>query len=229
MRSRAQAATLACAALLLAGCVTDSGPLPQPLIGPHPEYNAFLNRVQKACAGKQIGNWAVDDLIDETQNFQGDFFYTQTRRLYYGRTSPQDYATGVSSVLDGWPSDPGVKCVLQEYAQHKSQQQLAAPPSGPPGSSAGPLIGPHPQYDAFLGIVQKACAGQKIGPVARVDNLIEDTATPNGNYFYVITRKLYYGRTSPQDYALGVSAFLDGWPSDPGVKCVLHEYEQHKP
>jgi len=23
-----------------------------------------------------------------------------------------------------------------------------------------------------------------------------------------------------------VSAFLDGWPSDPGVKCVLREYDQ---
>jgi|GEM_PF-1247121 len=226
MRPRAQISALACTVVLLAGCVTDSGPIPQPLIGPHPEYNAFLNQVQQACAGQQIGNWAVDDLIDETGSYRGDFFYTQTRRLFYGRTPPADYATGVSAFLDGWPSDPGMKCVLREYAKREDRQNLAVPPPGPPGSSAGPLIGPHPQYDAFLGKVQKACAGQKIGPVARVDNLIEDSATPNGNYFYTITRRLYYGRTTPQDYALGVSAFLDGWPSDPGVKCVLREYDQ---
>jgi len=119
MRPRAQISALACTVVLLAGCVTDSGPIPQPLIGPHPEYNAFLNQVQQACAGQQIGNWAVDDLIDETGSYRGDFFYTQTRRLFYGRTPPADYATGVSAFLDGWPSDPGMKCVLREYRQRE--------------------------------------------------------------------------------------------------------------
>ena len=41
-----------------------------------------------------------------------------------------------------------------------------------------------------------------------VITLIEDTATPTGNYFYAITRKLYYGRTTPQDYALGSYNFV---------------------
>ena len=83
VKSRAHIAALACGVLLVTACATDSQSIPTPLIGPHPQYDAFLDRVQRACAGQQIGTFAVSDLINETETYRGDFFYTQTRRLYY--------------------------------------------------------------------------------------------------------------------------------------------------
>jgi len=96
-----------------------------------PQYDAFLNRLQQACAGQTIGSARVDNLIEDSETSAGGYFTDQTSRLYFGTTSPQDYATGVSAFLNGWPSDPGVKCVLREYEQ---QRQFATPPpsSAPP-------------------------------------------------------------------------------------------------
>ena len=120
MPSRAVSAV--CASLLLAACAPNAWQ-------PSPEYNAFLSRLQTACAGQKIGPRAtVDNLIEDQGTGAGITFIDLTDRLVAGSTSPQDYAVGVSAPLNGWPSDPGVQCVLREYAK----QANSAPPSSAP-------------------------------------------------------------------------------------------------
>lgn len=87
---------------------------------------------------------------------------------------------------------------------------------------------PSPQYNAFLTHLQRACAGQKIGPSSRVDNLIKRSDSSTGSYFVDQTSRLYAGKISPESWATGVSAFLNGWPSDPGVQCTLRETNKYK-
>ena len=126
MPTRPFVSAIACASLLAAACAPDA-------YAPSPQFNAFLTKLQQACAGQTIGPRArVDNLIQNSQSNAGAYFINQTSRLYAGTTTPQDYATGVSAFLNGWPSDPGVQCVLREYNQ---QRQLSTPP---PPSSAPP-------------------------------------------------------------------------------------------
>ncbi len=124
MRGRCLA-LLACGSTLLAACAPDA-------MDSSPAYDAFLNRLQQACAGQKIGPMArVDDLIRDSESSAGDYFIDQTSRLFFGTTSPGDYATGVSAFLNGWPSDPGVRCVLREYEQQR-QFTTPAPGDAPP-------------------------------------------------------------------------------------------------
>lgn len=127
-----------CASLLLAACAPDNLQLFQP----SPEYNAFLSRLQTACAGQKIGPSAtVDNLIEDSETTAGINFIDETDRLFAGTTSPQDYAVGVSALIDGWPSDPGVQCILREYERQRSWTTPApstAPPNDAPPSSAPP-------------------------------------------------------------------------------------------
>ncbi|MEJ2175748.1 MAG: hypothetical protein P8Y76_12785 [bacterium] len=124
MRSRPLLACFACATALVAACAPDA-------MDSSPAYDAFLTRLQQACVGQKIGSARVDDLIEDSQTSRGGFFVDQTSRLYFGTTSPQDYATGVSAFLNGWPSDPGVQCVLREYEQQR-QFTTPAPSAAPP-------------------------------------------------------------------------------------------------
>lgn len=134
MRFRTHVVALACAGALVAACASEPESQPEreikTFIEGSPQFNAFLDRLQQACAGQSIGPSArVDDLINEPSSSRGDFFISLTRRLFFGGTSTQDYATGVSAFLNGWPSDPGVQCVIREYDR---QRQFTTPP---PGSS----------------------------------------------------------------------------------------------
>lgn len=117
-----------CASLLLAACAPDDLRPFQP----SPEYNAFLSQLQTACAGLKIGPRAtVDNLIESSDSTAGINFIDETDRLFAGATSPQDYAVGVSAPIDGWPSDPGVQCVIREFERQQSWT-TPAPSSAPP-------------------------------------------------------------------------------------------------
>jgi hypothetical protein len=117
-----------CASLLFAGCAPDDLRPFQP----SPEYNAFLSRLQTACAGQRIGNATVDNLIESPESTAGINFIDETDRLFAGATAPQDYAVGVSAPIDGWPSDPGVQCILREFER---QQSWTTPSTAPPSSA----------------------------------------------------------------------------------------------
>ena len=119
---------IACAGLLLAACAPDAW-------RPSPEFNGFLTHLQRACEGEMIGpRSSVDNLIRRSQSTAGNFFMNQTSRLYFGKISEETWATQVSSFLNGWPSDPGVKCVQREMKRYKA----AKPPSSAPPGDAPP-------------------------------------------------------------------------------------------
>jgi hypothetical protein len=122
MRSRALLISGCCAGLL-AACAPDA-------IIPSKPYDAFLDHIAKACRGKAIGAWTVDQLVRRSQGFKGGYFMDQTSRLYFGRINTRDWAAGVSAFLNGWPSDPGVECVITEY---REVQQWSTPTGKPPG------------------------------------------------------------------------------------------------
>ena len=122
MRMKTHLMAIACAGLLLAACAPDAW-------RPSPDYNAFLTHLKSACEGQKIGRSAtVDYLIRRSSSSAGSYFIDQTSRLYFGKTKPQTWATGVSAFLDGWPEDPGIVCVQREMARYKA----AKPPSSAP-------------------------------------------------------------------------------------------------
>jgi len=99
-----------CCAGLLAACAPDA-------VIPSKPFDAFLAQIAKACRGKAIGDWTVDQLVRRSHGFTGGYFVDQTSRLYFGRINTHDWATGVSAFVRGWEKDPGIDCVIAEYRQ----------------------------------------------------------------------------------------------------------------
>jgi len=82
---------------------------------------------------------------------------------------------------------------------------------------------PSKPYDAFLARLAEACRDQTIG-VSTVDQLVRRSQSTVGNYFMDQTSRLYFGTITTQDWTAGVTGALRGWPQDPGIGCVLREY-----
>lgn len=115
----------ACCAWLLAACAPDA-------VIPSKPYDAFLAQIAKACRGKVIGDWTVDQLVRRSHGFTGGYFVDQTSRLYFGRISTRDWAAGVSAFARGTQQDPGIDCVIAEY---REVQQWATPAQKPSGDA----------------------------------------------------------------------------------------------
>jgi len=97
--------------------------------------------------------------------------------------------------------------------------------AAPLAACAPDAIIPSQPYDAFLARVGEACRGKPIGPYT-VDQLARRSQSKAGNFFMDQTSRLYFGRLSPRDWTTQVSGFLRGWPEDPGIDCVLREYNE---
>jgi hypothetical protein len=123
MRSRAFLISGCCLGLL-AACAPDA-------IIPSKPYDAFLDQISKACRGKAIGAWTVDQLVRRSHGFKGGYFVDQTSRLYFGRINTHDWAAGVTAFLNGWDSDPGVACVIREYREVQEWSTPTGKPAGP--------------------------------------------------------------------------------------------------
>lgn len=80
-------------------------------------------------------------------------------------------------------------------------------------------------YDAFLAHLAATCRGESIGPFT-VDQLVRRGNSQHGNYFIDKTSLLYFNRITAKYWTTGVTAFLHGWPQDPGIDCVLREYNE---
>lgn len=84
---------------------------------------------------------------------------------------------------------------------------------------------PSRPYNDFLSQLTESCRGEAIGPYT-VDQLARRTHSKHGNYFMDQTSRLYFGRINAQDWTAAVTGFLNAWPQDPGIACVLREYNQ---
>lgn len=84
---------------------------------------------------------------------------------------------------------------------------------------------PSKPYEAFFGRLGESCRGQAIGPYT-VDQLVRRSQSKHGNFFMDQTSRLYFGQINAQDWTTQVTGFLHGWPEDPGIACVIRDYNE---
>ena len=77
-------------------------------------------------------------------------------------------------------------------------------------------------FNAWIDDVRTVCYRALIGPIT-VGNLLSSTGSREGGYFFNQTSRLYAGQLTAQQWTSGVTAFISGKPSDPGVQCVLNQ------
>ena len=104
-------------AVLLAACAPDDWT-------PDRGFESWFTQLGVACEGRRIGNARVEDLVRGSTQ-AAIAFTDQTSRLYHGRITPDGWATGVSATLNGWRSDPGIRCVLDRYAEYRASAPAA--------------------------------------------------------------------------------------------------------
>jgi hypothetical protein len=93
------------------------------------------------------------------------------------------------------------------------------------GACAPDAWKPAPGYDAFLDQVQKACYYRPIG-IVNVGDMLTNPGNMQSTYFIDQTSRLYFGKISRAEWTTGVTAFIQGRATDPGVQCVLAELDK---
>jgi len=81
-------------------------------------------------------------------------------------------------------------------------------------------------FDGWLAQLGVDCEGKQIGS-ARVDDLVRGRSNA-AIAFTDQTSRLYEGRITPDSWATGVSAALNGWRTDAGIQCVLDRYAEYR-
>jgi len=99
--------TAALGVALLAGCAPDA-------FRRDPAFENWIQDVDTACRRARIGPVSIGDLLGNTGSREGAYFLNQTSRLYSGQITPPQWTSGVTAFISGRPSDPGVKCVLDQ-------------------------------------------------------------------------------------------------------------------
>jgi hypothetical protein len=84
---------------------------------------------------------------------------------------------------------------------------------------------PSAGFDGFLNQVQNACYYQRIG-VVNVGDMLTNPGNMQSTYFIDQTSRLYYGKVTRSQWTSGVTAFIQGRDSDPGVQCVLEQLDK---
>ena len=84
---------------------------------------------------------------------------------------------------------------------------------------------PLPGYNGFLQQVQQVCAYTLIGTYYAGD-LAGDTGSMQSVYFIDQTSRLYFYKITPDNWIAGVTAFMQGRSSDPGIRCVLDQLDK---
>jgi hypothetical protein len=84
---------------------------------------------------------------------------------------------------------------------------------------------PSPGFDGFLNQVQNACYYQRIGLI-NVGDMLTNPGNMQSGYFIDQTSRLYFGKITRDSWTSGVTAFIQGRASDPGVQCVLGQLDK---
>ncbi len=131
MKSQARttwiAASIAAAALALAGCAPEAWTNVKAT-----GFNAFLNKIATVCnplmiGGRNVGYQLEHGLADNDSNYT--YFLDTTSQLYYGRTSAEAYRSGISGFLGGGAdTDRALDCILSTLATERTLPAGAPPP-----------------------------------------------------------------------------------------------------
>lgn len=119
-------AALALAVAALAGCAPGAW-------NEQPAFDQFIYKLQAVCPYARSGQWQI--YAGSTSLVNNATFLDLTSRLYYGKISRSQYATGVASLTFGRENDPAILCVFENLpAQPASDapDRMRAPP--PPGN-----------------------------------------------------------------------------------------------
>jgi hypothetical protein len=85
-----------------------------------------------------------------------------------------------------------------------------------------------PAFNRFADKVQNECYYQNIGSY-QVGSLLENATSNNAIYFLDQLQRVYQGSISSQQFVSGVTSFLNGRDSDPGIQCVLARLPSAQP
>jgi hypothetical protein len=100
-------AAVALLPLAIAACAPDAWK-------PNPNYDAFLNKVERACGTARIGELTVSQLMNPASAQSSAYFVDLTSRLDLGRISTEDYVLGISSTFNTMRDSAGIRCVLAQ-------------------------------------------------------------------------------------------------------------------
>jgi hypothetical protein len=112
MRIPRAAVPACCVVALLAACAPDAWKR-------DPVAESFYGQVKNACYYERIGTVNVGALLNSPGSREGDYFLDMLSRLHAGKVAPDAWTSAVTSFLVGRPSDPGIKCVLDQVAKAK--------------------------------------------------------------------------------------------------------------
>jgi hypothetical protein len=85
-----------------------------------------------------------------------------------------------------------------------------------------------PAFNGFANKVQNDCYYQNIGTY-QVGSLLENATSSQAIYFLDQLQRAYQGNISSQQFVSGVTSFLGGSASDPGVRCVVDRLPTAQP
>ena len=118
-------ALCAMAAAAIAGCAPDAVTNKQAT-----GFNAFIDQIAVACKPLMIGMYDMTYRLT-TKGVYGDnfdYFFDLTSKLYYQRTSPADYRSGINGFFGGGSTtDRSISCII---ANLPADRPIAPPPLG---------------------------------------------------------------------------------------------------
>jgi hypothetical protein len=95
-------------------------------------FNAFLNQIATSCKPLLIGSRDIGYAIQHESTGNDDkynYFLDLTSQLYYGRTSPEAYRSGISGFLGGGSdTNRSLDCIMSNLATARAQTGGAPPP-----------------------------------------------------------------------------------------------------
>lgn len=125
---RALAALIALAAGVLSACAPDAWNSVQAT-----GYNAFLNKIATVCQPMMIGSYNMSWKIlhnDSSDESNYNYFLDLTSQLYYGKTSPEAYRSGVSGFLGGGAdTNHSLDCIIATLGTQRASSGGAPPPA----------------------------------------------------------------------------------------------------
>ncbi|MCU0804012.1 MAG: hypothetical protein MUF79_02835 [Burkholderiales bacterium] len=117
-------AALVIAAAGLAGCAPGAW-------NEQSEFDQFIYKLQSVCPYARAGQWQM--YSGGAQLVNNATFLDLTSRLYYGKISRTQYASGVAAQTFGREDDPAIQCVFNNLPARSSD-----------GAGPGPMYAPPP-------------------------------------------------------------------------------------
>jgi hypothetical protein len=118
-RIAALACAVACAAGMLSGCAPDAWSNRKTT-----GYNLYLNTIAAQCKPLLIGQYDMTYHIErqglDSQDYT--YFFDLTSQLYFQRTSPQAYRSGINGFFGGGATtDRSIDCIIAKLPADRPQ------------------------------------------------------------------------------------------------------------